>query len=526
MPEFRFLCPHCPVQLRLRDRQLIGHLIQCPDCSGEVAIVDDGNGDPTGAVPSLVSTPATPPTLTKKKKKKRKKSVPAPESNTPSIWKSVAVFLGNPVTIAWLVAGVFTTLFIVSIWSDNSQQATASEETDSEKVAQQTPEKPEQKKETIPTPPVRLDPEKLLKKRLAWLGSELLAQEKANQHFPGGAMYVDGIPVDDRFSWQADIVARNNPDMKPHFHPQISWKATENDRFIRRSQPELLNPLLIKQVGQRGYPTTHFVGVAGLGHDGPLLDVTHPRAGVFGMNRKTRQTDITDGLSQTMMIAGVQENLGSWAGSGPGTIRPFTQAPYVNGPDGFGTGMPDRMLVVMADGSVKPVSRDIAPHVFRRMVTIAEGVSPDAPETENPTPKEPVTEEPDNPPVVAETPEEKPEVPELKPAPVVEKLPPIDIAGRLDQKLFSYRLTQPRSVQSLLDELEEMVAVRFVLAETVPPALLNREITFSLKEATVGDLMRVVMNKAELEYDIRERDIFLRARGEAVNTESEPTDDL
>ena len=70
----------------------------------------------------------------------------------------------------------------------------------------------------------------------------------------------------------------------------------------------------------------------------------------------------------------------SWASAaawGPGrpaetpTVRSLTQRPYVNGPDGFGSGQPDGMLAGMADGSVRFISKDIDPQVVEQLATIA-----------------------------------------------------------------------------------------------------------------------------------------------------------
>jgi hypothetical protein len=54
-------------------------------------------------------------------------------------------------------------------------------------------------------------------------------------------------------------------------------------------------------------------------------------------------------------------------------VRPLTKAPYVNGPDGFGSGQPDGMLAGMADGSVRFLARDIDPHVLEQLATIHGG---------------------------------------------------------------------------------------------------------------------------------------------------------
>ncbi len=51
-------------------------------------------------------------------------------------------------------------------------------------------------------------------------------------------------------------------------------------------------------------------------------------------------------------------------------MRPLTQRPYVNGPDGFGSGQPDGMLAGMADGSVRFLSKNIDPHVMEQLAMV------------------------------------------------------------------------------------------------------------------------------------------------------------
>ena len=70
---------------------------------------------------------------------------------------------------------------------------------------------------------------------------------------------------------------------------------------------------------------------------------------------------MTRGASNTIAILGVTDRCGPWASGGNATVRPLTTPPYVNGPDGFGSGQPDGMLAGMADGSVRFISKDVDP---------------------------------------------------------------------------------------------------------------------------------------------------------------------
>ncbi len=126
---------------------------------------------------------------------------------------------------------------------------------------------------------------------------------------------------------------------------------------------------------ESGFPVTHYVGVSRLGADAGQLDASDRRAGVFGFQRRVGQSTIGDGAANTIAIFGVAGRLGSWAAGGDATVRPLTKAPYVNGPDGFGSGQPDGMLAGMADGSVRFLSKDIDPRVIEQLATINGGES-------------------------------------------------------------------------------------------------------------------------------------------------------
>ena len=65
--------------------------------------------------------------------------------------------------------------------------------------------------------------------------------------------------------------------------------------------------------------------------------------------------------------------MGAWAAGGRATVRGLTKAPYVNGPDGFGSGQPDGMFAGMADGSVRFVRKDVDPRVFEQLATLHGG---------------------------------------------------------------------------------------------------------------------------------------------------------
>ena len=94
---------------------------------------------------------------------------------------------------------------------------------------------------------------------------------------------------------------------------------------------------------------------------------------MFGYGRQTRQQDLVRGGANTIAVLGVQDQCGPWAQGGRATVRPLTRRPYVNGPDGFGSGQADGMVAGMADGSVRFLSKNIDPHVMEQLATVHGG---------------------------------------------------------------------------------------------------------------------------------------------------------
>jgi hypothetical protein len=120
---------------------------------------------------------------------------------------------------------------------------------------------------------------------------------------------------------------------------------------------------------------THYVGMAGV-EDRPnevaaKLKRSDPKAGVFGYDDVARPEQITDGVSQTIMVLGAGELVSPWVQGGGGTVR-GARKPYFDPLTGFGTkGLSGGGVTAMlADGSVRNISPNIDPAVFRAMCTI------------------------------------------------------------------------------------------------------------------------------------------------------------
>ena len=190
-------------------------------------------------------------------------------------------------------------------------------------------------------------------------------------YFPEGTHPNEKLKPDERLSWQATILPYL--DQAPLFNEidfEEGWEDDANENYVKTRIPVYMNPSAWDDEPE--YAPTHYVGLAGLGKDGPELPVTSRKAGVFAYNRGTRLRDITDGTSNTLAVTDGTDH-GPWSAGGRATIRPLTKKPYINGPDGIGGPHQGGINAALCDGSVRFISENIDPSVMEALVTIRGG---------------------------------------------------------------------------------------------------------------------------------------------------------
>lgn len=218
------------------------------------------------------------------------------------------------------------------------------------------------------------------------LGASLPAFVAQQGRFPSAAVGGGLLPPETRLSWISEVLPFvGHEDWKTALQEGYSWDSPQNQSVTTRYLPEVVNPIIGPTQTRQGFYDTHFVGICGVGKDAGELPPSDPRAGVFNYRYPIKAADVKDGLSHTMAIMGVERNLGPWAAGGRPSARPLTQPPYVGGPDGFGARNPAGMPVVMADGSVRWMSRDVDPRVAEQLATIAGGEPVTADVLQSPT---------------------------------------------------------------------------------------------------------------------------------------------
>ncbi|MGB9688587.1 DUF1559 domain-containing protein [Thermogutta sp.] len=205
-------------------------------------------------------------------------------------------------------------------------------------------------------------------------GGSLNRYAERQRGFPRAVSGGDLLPPETRLSWISELLPYlGYPEWSKGLQPGYSWNAPQNQPVTQRFLPEVTNPLLGATQHVPGYYDTHIVGVTGVGPDSGNLPPSSPRAGLFNFRQPVTREDVKDGLSNTLALLPVENLLGPWAAGGTPTARALTTPPYVKGPDGFGSALPDGMLAVMADGSVRFIRRDVDPRIMEQLATIGGG---------------------------------------------------------------------------------------------------------------------------------------------------------
>lgn len=471
MPSaFQFDCPHCQARLRARDRKNVGREMACPECGQPILLKEADDG----GILALAAKPA-----------------PRPRMASSGRW---------PIRI---VVGA-TILMCLGLLVFVLREQPAGTLTEIPRAPASDPAAP--KGDGIAAAPAPApDPnEPEPAKRMRFLGEWLTDAFEGEGAFPLATEGVEDVTQEDRLSWLARIARQSVADGTPPPSLTLPWNAPENDRFVRRRLP----PFQISGLaaaGQDGYPAGHFVGVAGVGVDAAGLPKTHPRAGIFGWDRRTTEEDVRDGLSNTLLVLGREDRLHSWA-HGQHSIRGLTAEPYVRGPDGFGTGEPAGMHVLLADGSVKFLASETAPVIFRRYAAMADGqpldpMSPGDP-LDAPAPVVPAS---TSPAMAATGPgggvpmapgvsnaglaADPPILPQLAP-----DLPMIDFERALAQRLREYRVPTPVPAEDVLYELQEIAAVPldWSALEAGENTLTGKMLALSMQNTTVEALIDAV----------------------------------
>jgi hypothetical protein len=240
--------------------------------------------------------------------------------------------------------------------------------------------------------------------RIHELSAALQKYASEKGQFPRGT--ADRQQADRPFPWRPDQRVGFLVELLPSFGQSVdsldiqkSWSDEKNRKLARQVIPAFLTNDSTPDNWRLFYPgveqavgATHFVGIAGVGLDAATYDpnnaAVHKKLGVFGYDRITKLTDITDGREQTIVMIQVPAEMKTpWMAGGGSTIRgvsetnsiaPFVCLHYLGKRGTF---------AIMADGKVRFLSADLPDDKFKALCTIAGDDQLDAAELDLLAPK-------------------------------------------------------------------------------------------------------------------------------------------
>jgi len=129
-----------------------------------------------------------------------------------------------------------------------------------------------------------------------------------------------------------------------------AWNDPLNAAASMTRVPVYLNPGISEEMSADGYPLTHYAANSHL----------------FQPNTSFKFQNVTDGLSNTIMIGEINAGFPAWAK--PDNTR--DPALGLNkGPDTFGSPFPDGVHFVMGDGAVRFINQEIDPQILKALAT-------------------------------------------------------------------------------------------------------------------------------------------------------------
>lgn len=554
MDPFHFSCPHCFSRLRVRDPLSVGREVDCPECGKFLLVVEQANAEgqrelhvtsapePTPLIldidrparPDLLRDPNSmssrvranrPNKMDARATGPRASSGPNLNRQSPSASERLpipqTVGWRRPFVVAWLITGGCAAILLGYVFlnargsSSHGPPASDGANVPPDAAADVSDigvaEKRAGAAEVETAGAVAQT-----RQRMERLGTILLDSLDTEAAFPPGTSPAPNLAPHQRLSWQA-LLADRFADRHPPVAWDHAWNDPLNDPFVRRRLHEFQNPVVKALTGGDGYPATHYVGVAGVGDDAASLSAGDPRAGIFGDNRRTRLSEIRDGTSNTWLTLGVQMHLGSWAAGGRSTVRPLTREPYVNGPDGFGTGSADSMLALLADGSVRVVSAATDPRLLRSLAAMADGPPGESPEAGEEVAARAGHSAPAIGTLIPLTSDfndgdDQPLEPEFAPEPLRRE---IDLAKSLRQPILLYDLPRSRPLYEWLPGVADLIGapIRFDNAELgAAVAGLKTPVRLRLENTTVGEILDGLLKPAGLTYRVETDHIQLAPR--------------
>ena len=186
----------------------------------------------------------------------------------------------------------------------------------------------------------------------------------ARHQFPPGCFGPGTIP-EERLSWLVALL--------PYLEQDTVFKQFNLEKGYTDNLPvaqTTIKTLLCSAATVDA--VTHYIAMAGIGHDAARRPAGAVGNGFMGYDRPTSMATIKDGSSNTIAVMETRSGLGPWARGGASNLRGFDPAdvPLHGDQRPFG-GHSNGMQAAMADGSVRFIRSSIDPKNLAAAITIA-----------------------------------------------------------------------------------------------------------------------------------------------------------
>jgi hypothetical protein len=181
------------------------------------------------------------------------------------------------------------------------------------------------------------------------------------QLFPPGCVGPGEAP-EERLSWMVDLL--------PHVEQDSLYRKFDLEQGYAGNLPAARTKVKTFLCPSSTAPVTadavtHYVAMAGIGHDAAARPAGAAGNGFMGYDRLTSMAMIEDGTSNTIGLMETRFGLGPWARGGPSNLRGFYPGVPLFGEHTMG------MNVAIADGSVRFLRFSIDSKQVTAAITIA-----------------------------------------------------------------------------------------------------------------------------------------------------------
>ena len=212
----------------------------------------------------------------------------------------------------------------------------------------------------------KADTREITQSHLEQIGKALNDYHKDFHHYPPGSTY--------RVEESGNEIALHGwmTDLLPYLGHQAAyrqidfnkpWNAGSNKAPLTKEISAYLAGGVTEKYDDRGYALAHFSGVGGQVQTAGGRIVN---AGIFDRSSQVSQSDILDGLSQTLIAGEIPQNYRPWGE--PGNWRTIGEGLNQDSTS-FGNAQHTGALFLHADGSVKFYSNKVPLDLLKRLST-------------------------------------------------------------------------------------------------------------------------------------------------------------